>query len=187
MNNHKFNVVVMSENGYRCILTIRNKSTFSERVALREARDYHAKHKRPARIVDDTTPLHTMDDFVRGYLEAALWSSNDDDGTPLDHGRDVESFSLEAVERAHMDCDNFRRANRLMLKRAYRLYAESERGAEWTPEALAGHDFWLTRNGHGAGFWDRGFGAVGDALATAARAAGEVYLFVSENGKVNAE
>lgn len=22
-------------------------------------------------------------------------------------------------------------------------------------EAQAGHDFWLTRNGHGTGFWDR--------------------------------
>jgi hypothetical protein len=25
-----------------------------------------------------------------------------------------------------------------------------------------GHDFWLTRNRHGAGFWDRGYGKLGD-------------------------
>ena len=30
---------------------------------------------------------------------------------------------------------------------------------------LAGHDFALTRNGHGTGFWDRGLGAIGDMLS----------------------
>ena len=39
-------------------------------------------------------------------------------------------------------------------------------------EARAGHDFWLTRSGHGAGFWDRGLGALGDRLSDAARAYG---------------
>jgi hypothetical protein len=33
----------------------------------------------------------------------------------------------------------------------------------------AGHDFWLTRNGHGAGFWDRGMGMLGDELTAACK------------------
>jgi hypothetical protein len=28
----------------------------------------------------------------------------------------------------------------------------------------AGIDFWLTRNRHGAGYWDRGLGITGDKL-----------------------
>lgn len=28
----------------------------------------------------------------------------------------------------------------------------------------AGHDFWLTRCGHGSGFWNRGLGKQGDQL-----------------------
>ena len=36
----------------------------------------------------------------------------------------------------------------------------------------AGHDFWLTRSGHGAGFWDRGLGALGDRLTEAAKVYG---------------
>ena len=32
-----------------------------------------------------------------------------------------------------------------------------------------GHDLWLTMNGHGAGFWDRGKGAIGDRLSSAAK------------------
>lgn len=41
-----------------------------------------------------------------------------------------------------------------------------------------GHDFILTRNGHGAGFWDRGYGAAGDRLTSAAKAYGEVHATV---------
>lgn len=40
----------------------------------------------------------------------------------------------------------------------------------------AGHDFALTRNGHGAGFWDRGLGAQGDRLTEACRPYGEQSL-----------
>jgi len=39
-----------------------------------------------------------------------------------------------------------------------------------------GHDFCLTRNRHGAGFWDRGLGTRGDVLTKAAHAYGEVSL-----------
>lgn len=41
-----------------------------------------------------------------------------------------------------------------------------------------GHDLWLTQNGHGAGFWDRGLGEVGERLTDAAKAYGsaDVYL-----------
>jgi len=46
----------------------------------------------------------------------------------------------------------------------------------------AGHDFWLTRNGHGAGYWDRGLGEVGEMLSEAATAFGMVDLFVLDDG-----
>ena len=45
------------------------------------------------------------------------------------------------------------------------------------PEAMVAHDFWLTRNGHGAGFWDRGLGKVGDELTKTANSFGECDLF----------
>jgi hypothetical protein len=49
-----------------------------------------------------------------------------------------------------------------------------------------GHDFWLTRNGHGAGFWDRGLGALGDRLTDASKPYGEVNLWVDADGSVRA-
>jgi hypothetical protein len=47
--------------------------------------------------------------------------------------------------------------------------------ADLSPESV-GHDFWLTRNGHGAGFWDRGLGELGERLSAAARVYGEDYV-----------
>lgn len=47
--------------------------------------------------------------------------------------------------------------------------------ADMEPEQV-GHDFWLTRNHHGAGFWDRGLGELGDRLTKAAHAYGETWL-----------
>lgn len=40
-----------------------------------------------------------------------------------------------------------------------------------TPESF-GHDFQLTRNGHGAGFWDRGYGEDGTYLTDMTRPSG---------------
>ncbi len=50
-----------------------------------------------------------------------------------------------------------------------------------------GHDFWLTREGHGAGFWDRGLDDIGQRLSEAARVYGPCYLQLyyqlDENGE----
>ena len=48
-----------------------------------------------------------------------------------------------------------------------------------------GHDFALTRNGHGAGYWDRGLGKVGDKLSKAADSYGDCDLY-AHDGKVYA-
>lgn len=43
-----------------------------------------------------------------------------------------------------------------------------------------GYDFILTRNGHGAGFWDRGLGEVGDWLSAMAKPFGTQDAYVSD-------
>ena len=58
--------------------------------------------------------------------------------------------------------------------------SESEREA-----AMAGHDFWLTRNGHGAGFWDGDWPLpYADLLDKAAQAAGTCDLYVGDDGMI---
>lgn len=109
-----------------------------------------------------------LEAFCEGYADCAVWSSVDDDGEPLDrHGVPLDTHAKQ-VMRA--DCASFVAANAADLA----LYG--------LDPGQCGHDFWLTRNGHGAGFWDRGRGDVGDRLSDAATALGESYLYLSEDG-----
>lgn len=129
------------------------------------------------------------DPFLRGYLECAEWCGLDDSGAWCpeceefrDGVSDVEcpecsepiyseriafdeawapEWSAESLERARVDCEAF--------------VAENAGDLEGEDMAQAGHDFYLTRNRHGAGFWDRGLGDVGRRLTEAAHSYGETH------------
>lgn len=127
------------------------------------------------KIVHPTLTATTAPDaFVFAYEEAALWSSTTgDEGTPLD--TDHSPDDIEDATRAKMraDCDAF--------------YAANVNDLYLADDAQGGHDFWLTRNGHGAGFWDRPklYGEdQAKRLSEAAKKFGETYLDVSDDGKV---
>src|SRR5438105_15551820 len=91
-----------------------------------------------------------LDDFTRAYAECVEWLL--DDSTDNERGisdRDLaEGFAAETVEKMRRDCAAFQEENAADLD----AYQE----ATGRDLAGAGHDFWLTRNRHGAGFWDRG-------------------------------
>ncbi len=109
-----------------------------------------------------------MKSMVNGYLECALWSSNDlDTDEPMDANYEIYDFSRNAVREAEKDCADFvKKAGNLID-----IYLN-----EYDEDYL-GYDFWLSRNGHGAGFFDRGLGDVGDQLQDIARDFGEKYLY----------
>lgn len=52
---------------------------------------------------------------------------------------------------------------------------------EGSPANYLGHDIALTVNRHGAGFWDRGFGDLGDRLTTAAHKMRHYNVYVEDN------
>jgi hypothetical protein len=109
--------------------------------------------------------------FVAGYLECALWSSMGDDGEPLDYDYSEDDVHSDARAEMTRECVDFIRANRADL-------AGMNAGQ-------AGHDFWLTRNGHGAGFWDRGLGDKGKRLSEASKVYGDYGLYVGDDSKLH--
>jgi hypothetical protein len=126
------------------------------------------------------TETSHLDNFTRGYLVGALWSSTDDDGEPLDDEFDVDDFAPSAVAAAIKSCTKFQKECAELLNQAYD--SEEER----YDEMQAGTDFWLTRNGHGTGFRERDLGDdVGHDLATVARKYGEVYIYVGDDGHIH--
>lgn len=119
--------------------------------------------------------MQKLNSFQRQYLETALWSTNDESteqgGEPLDHNYTIEDIAPESLTKMLADCDAFEAANDDLLA----LAGTREQN---------GHDFWLTRNGHGAGFWDRGYLIVGEQLSDACKAYGNVDLYVGDDGLI---
>jgi hypothetical protein len=115
-----------------------------------------------------------VNDFLDGYITAALFSEIGDNGAPLDHRYGCADISSEAMETMKADCAAFKDSS------AYRFYAGSA-----NTDRRAGIDFWLTRNGHGAGFWDGDWGDVaGEALTAASKVFGECSLYEGDDGKL---
>jgi hypothetical protein len=124
----------------------------------------------------------SLQDFHDAYLECLLWSSpvtdpDDPDGDYL-HADDIDAeLAPEAERAAAEDCAAF-----------YDDNAETWRADDGWTDAQAGHDFALTRNGHGAGFWDRYYGAddpraaAGTALANACKPYGPADLYIGDDG-----
>lgn len=106
---------------------------------------------------------------TNSYLETAVWSSSDwdncdDSGNPppLDEKYDWHDFSDQAVEDARADCEKFIELLEETDCDGYDNLLDAAVCVQC--ESRIGHDFWLTRNGHGAGFWDGDYEEFGDAI-----------------------
>ncbi len=87
-------------------------------------------------------------------------------------GKDWESFIDQALEMG-FDPDNDRIG-------AY----NSNESDVWD---LAAHDFILTRNGHGAGFWDGGWSEpIATKLTDLCKKFGEIEVYLSDDGLLEA-
>lgn len=108
--------------------------------------------------------------FFRSYVETALWSSTDDEGDPLDSVYTIDDIAPETLEAMRADCADFMEAN------AFDIGTQYER---------AGHDFWLTRNRHGAGFWDGDWEReAGQRLTANSHAYGSVDLYIGDDSRI---
>lgn len=124
-----------------------------------------------------------MDEFTRAYVECALWSSTDDHDEPLDQNFSADDLAPEAAARIAAACAMFQSEQAAILEAASNdVGLRVNRGGRYGGYASAGHDFWLTQNGHGAGFWDGDWGQYGGALTDAAKAFQEWGLYVGDDG-----
>ena len=139
-------------------------------------------------------PTPKMNNFCRSYAETALWSSHDNadesGGEPLDKNYGEHDIALSSYKAMKRDCAKFWKAN----KRALEMFAKHRRhqAHEGSAYAHAGHDFWLSANGHGTGFWDRdawekedqaSFDKIGKQLHEASRKfASDMY--VGDDGQI---
>lgn len=83
-------------------------------------------------------------EFISGYIDCALWSSLDNEGEPLDLGDydwsenaflKLQAYAIEAFTKEYELIEAF-------IEETNTDYSQ------------AGHSFWLSCNGHGAGLFD---------------------------------
>ncbi len=159
-----------------CIDRVFRAKDDAEALALAKAEHPGATLPEQIEGLEITVGEVELDEFTQGYLECALWSTLDDEGDALDSVYGVEDIAPVTLQEAVRECKDFQEAQAELLQKAYTQ-------GRYTAET-AGHDFWLTRNGHGAGFWDRGLGDIGDKLTEASKPYGEVDLYVGDDGLV---
>lgn len=134
------------------------------------------------------------DAFHDGYVTGALWAGvmDPETGEPADVDYTSDDLTSDAAAALYRDAQAFYSENgaligaftRHMRRPSGWTHAHSQM-SEADAYAQAGHYFWLTRNRHGAGFWDAGAGRVGDLLSDRAHTYGSAYLWADDDGRVN--
>lgn len=147
--------------------------------------------------IDQTMPnpgwaawRHHFDDALAGYVDALLWTSHcngqarhpdpsdcrgEDCDTCLDDlSYDRDSLAPGAAREIEEDLQGFIAS----------CLAERPDVFEGMEPGQLGHDFCLTRNRHGVGFWDRGLGERGDWLTEMSRPFGTQDAYVCSDDLV---
>lgn len=116
-----------------------------------------------------------IQEFITHYKICALGASHDFctveeeehgmSGKPMDEVH--KEWAPEALKQIEEDCRSF-------------ISANIDKLTGWTP-SQAGHDFFLTRNRHGTGFWDRGL-PHGRALSDASHPYGTSEPYTGDDG-----
>ena len=122
-----------------------------------------------------------MKPFVRQFIETLLWSSLADDETQLDEHHGPGDLSPPALALITRECDAF---EAWMDKRIGELDAFVTCSGD--PRTQAAHDFCLTRNEHGAGFWDGDWTEPQASLLTEhSHTYGNVDPYIGDDGKIH--
>lgn len=128
---------------------------------------------------------HNVKKILENYLEAAIFTDEEQvintfeednpDGNPDDIDFNIHNFDDDTIKKSTEDIENFLKA--------------VGSAADGIDDTMLGHDFWLTRNGHGANFRDRGYDEdITNILVTEAAKFKTVNLFYLEDvGKLMIE
>jgi hypothetical protein len=110
-----------------------------------------------------------------GYIECLLWSETDDNGEPFDSNYNKDDISKEALSTITKSVNDFLN------------YADVKALVESVnmESGQIGHDFCLTRNGHGVGFWDRDLCDIGDKLTEYSEFFGNMHLYTGDDNKLH--
>ncbi len=117
----------------------------------------------------------------REYVCSECGTQDTDYEPPADDNYSAQDISLELWESIKADCARFQTEQAEWITDGHNLKSTRE----YSTDERAGHDFWLTRAGHGCGFWDGDWSEpAATKLTEASKAFGEVGLYVGDDGRI---
>lgn len=126
--------------------------------------------------------MDSRDLFIEGYIDCAYWAEDEQ------QAEDGSYYHLSTFENAPDTLATLRQqagdwydANSDVIA----ALVDAEKGPRGWEHA--GHDFWLTRNGYGCGFWDSDRWVNTDAamkLNTASKTVGPSLLYLGDDDLV---
>lgn len=133
--------------------------------------------------------------LVNSYLEAALWTEEDRlkeeeiDNLDYLYGEEDEDEEDDydsirsMIPKVDFSIDNISNDSKIKAYNDIKLFLDMVGDAiEGLDEDQLGHDIWLTRNHHGAGFSDRGYEPeIEKKLIDAAHELGTDYLYLGDD------
>jgi len=136
-----------------------------------------------------------LDAFTQGYIEALFFTSGDPCGSfndgeagendDLTAVRGFSDLAPETLAAIIEDCREFQKQTAPERDNGSALWRYLEHGRAEESRAKMGRDFWYTRNGHGAGFWDGDWPEpYASQLTTAAKDFHMQDAYLGDDGKV---
>ncbi|RUP37982.1 MAG: hypothetical protein EKK63_13835 [Acinetobacter sp.] len=120
-----------------------------------------------------------MDAFTKAYITAMFFTELGEDNLK-DAG--LPEISTELMEKIEKDCAEFQAKAGELISDEFCHYKECP------TIDYAGHDFWLTRNHHGCGFWEKHDWAepASTKLTELAHSFGQMDVYLGDDGKIYA-
>lgn len=115
--------------------------------------------------------LDVLPIILDSYLETALWAD-----APENVDTDDLEFDKDSIREARKDIREFYMKTKKITDDIIFNHSPNDDDNFWR---MFGHDFWLSRNGHGAGYWDKPevYGDGLDELTKIAESMGGKHLW----------
>ena len=124
-------------------------------------------------------------EFRQSYITALFWSTTDCRGNGDCSCNDCECFDSWADESDFADGELAKIDT--MCRSFYDTHSDDFVGAstQCTQDEQAGHDFCMTQNGHGCGFWDGDWPEpAATRLTSASESARECNIYTGDDGEI---
>jgi len=120
--------------------------------------------------------------IMDGYLECAIWT--EEERLEEENTEGYEGEIKDLIPEADLNINNFSDDSKIKAYEDIKLFLKyAGDSVDGIDEEQLGHDIWLSRNHHGAGFFDRGYDDdIEKILMDSAHKIGSVDIYLGDDG-----